>query len=124
MSHSIQYLAHLVQTKNALNRKRRRFYASMSEPRLRRRSNNTNYRSGPLRVYTKKEAMLGYRNAQAEMKAMTKHMRAVRTELNAKFEWSDGGSITTICLEGKRYSEKEMASLAASYKADAILLGD
>lgn len=53
--------------------------------------------------YSKVDAERGYRKAQAEMKAMTAHMRAVRKELDAYFIWGSGGQINAIVHDGKTY---------------------
>jgi hypothetical protein len=54
---------------------------------------------------------------------MTAHMRAVRTELGARFVWGCSGNITAIVHENKRYDSKDIARLSDWYLVDSILLG-
>ena len=118
------YLAHLVQTKNNLNRKRRRFW-NLAFTRQRFSTFSASWIEVKLpKAFTYKMAEQGYKLAKVEMKDMTKHMRATREEIDARFEWTCGSAISAILLDGKRYSEKEIAKLAECYLADKILLGD
>ncbi|CAM6003868.1 unnamed protein product [Sphagnum balticum] len=124
VNYGIQRLAHLVQTKNDLNRKRRRFYALLY-PRHKRELMSGHYiREDMHFAYSKMEAAAGYRKAKEDMKAMTAEMKEARKELNAKFIWSDHGAISAIVCGDHRYSPEEIARLAELYNADAILLGD
>lgn len=118
---SIHYLAHLVMVKNNLNRKRRRFWALMNPGHESVKVHPSDKRYDPKwdfqnqgyshdriprpmhKAYSKMEAELGYRKAQSDMKAMTKHMRKLREELGAKFIWGSGGQISGIKFEGKTY---------------------
>lgn len=118
----LYYLAHLVMVKNDLNRKRRRFYALMNPGResvlvhpadekhydpkwdFQNRGYSFTHLPKPMhKAYSKMEAERGYRKAQRDMKAMTKHMRQVREELGAQFVWGSGGQIMGIKHEGKAY---------------------
>ncbi len=128
------YLAHLVQVKNNLNRERRRF-AEIINPSRRCYLNGKRvptfemWRNNAVCVraihkgFSKRAAQRGYKNAQKEMKAMTAHMREVRTELGARFMWGWSSNIQAIILENKRYNAKDIARLADWYLADSILLG-
>lgn len=126
------YLAHLVQTKNDLNRKRRRFWnlAFNTHRYYQQRyvdGSRGNFRCVEVKLpkaFTKATAQQGYILAKMEMKAMTALMRKTRKEFDARFEWSDHGAIRAIHLCGKRYNEAEIAKLAECYNADKILLGD
>ncbi len=62
------------------------------------------------KAYSKMEAEAGYKQAQSEMKAMTKHMRKVRTELGARFRWGDSGNIQAIEFEGKTYHARALVT--------------
>ena len=119
MNYGIQYLCHLVQTKNDLNRRRRRFY-SIVNPRY-------ELKDKPMRkVYHEHPefAEKMYKQPQKEMKAMTATMRAARKELNAWFKWGYSHNILWIDIGESRYDVDQIARLAELYKADAILLGD
>jgi hypothetical protein len=128
MGHSLQYLAYLVHTKNNLNRKRRRFSAIMNnrtgheydfKNNLFKRGRYIRHKS-----FTKKFAVQMYKQCKRDMKAMTKEMRTIRTEIGARFAWSDHGAISWIVLENKKYLPKEIERLAECYLADEILLAD
>ena len=123
--YSLYYLAYLVQTKNDLNRKRRRFHALMNpgtelfklHPHDKRVGSKAAWKAydGDWYCYSQKkqmhpayshiEAHQGYLNAQKEMRAMTKHMRAVCKDLGAKLMWGSGGQIYGIKHENKVYKE-------------------
>ena len=75
MNYGIQYLCHLVQRKNDLNRKRRRFYALM---RTKRKYLGQDAKGqymyadyAPHKSFSPEFASLMYHNTQIEMKAMT-----------------------------------------------------
>jgi hypothetical protein len=130
MNYALQHLAHLVQVKNDLNRKRRRFYY-IANPRdhikLEYTSSGPCYRHTKGQVhyaYSKMEAIEGYENAKREMKAMTPLMREVRLSTGARLCWTDGGSICAIECGDEKYYLPEIARMADLYKADHILLGD
>ena len=128
MNYGIQYLCHLVQTKNDLNRKRRRFY-SILNVRTKYLGQDANGKAmiaeyAMHMAYTREMAEAGYRQAQADMKAMTPEMRVARKEINARFVWSDHGAISHIECGEQKYYPEQIARLAELYKADAILLGD
>jgi len=127
------YLAHLVQTKNDLNRKRRRFW-NLAFVKRRfywevPRTSNSGSRIACKEVklpkaYTYESAKQGYKQAKLEMKEMTQQMREVRKEIGARFHWDANGAINSIELDNKRYYKQEITRLAECYLADAILLGD
>jgi hypothetical protein len=71
----------------------------------------------------RKSAKKDYIRLKKEMKRMTAHMRAVRTELGARLQWGCSGNIQYIILENKRYNAKEIAHLSDCYLVDSILLG-
>lgn len=127
--YSLQYLAHLVLTKNELNRRRRRFY-SLINVRTKWIGYDANhkpmiaeYARHP--AYTAEEASQGYNKACADMRAMTAHMRDVRKALGAKFKWAYAGwHVERIEMEGKRYNLDEIRELAKHYVVDSILLGE
>ena len=125
----LYYLAHLVQTKNDLNRRRRRFYAianGLMHRAWRGRScpDSSGVHYKPHKSFPRKYAQAMYKQTKEEMKAMTAHMRATRTEIKAEFEWTNHGAIHSIKLDNKRYLAKEIARLAECYLADKILLGE
>jgi len=130
MNYALQRLAHLVQIKNELNRKRRRFYY-IANPRnhtkLQHASSGPWYKHAKAQIhyaYSKMEAIAGYENAKRKMKAMTPLMREVRLSTGARLCWTDGGSICAIDCGDKRYHLGEIARMAELYEADRILLGD
>jgi hypothetical protein len=131
------YMFHLVQTKNDLNRKRRRFHAIMRgihhyiqlHERDRRAEKVKDHGWGKYitlvtmhPAYSKMQAKRGYERTKQEMKSMTEHMREVRKCLKAKYIWDDRGAIHSVVVEGKRYYEKDIKRLALSYIAESILL--
>lgn len=140
MNYSLYYLAHLVCIKNELNRKRRRFYTLMSEPRWRTRGKGPDreaYQEKRHPAYTKERAKLGYEMAKLQMKAMTRLIREVRLNLGARLMWGDSGNIQAIKHEGKTYNARapirhemgfmvytgpnEIAALAEHHKVEEIL---
>ena len=150
MNYGIQYLCHLVQTKNDLNRKRRRFYnlinpghksyklAADDRTRLKKLkqaekkgiaewSHTYDWLRVPNSIpcaYTKAYVQSAYKKAQREMKAMTPEMRRVRKVIGARFRWGDSGNIQSVECGEQTFYPKDIARLAELYKADAILLGD
>lgn len=144
MNYGIQYLCHLVQTKNDLNRRRRRFCALMStgterfalhegDPRVKAGKTYKAYNADhhwffmpkPMHVaYSKKECERGYRQAQLDMKAMTPEMRRARKEINARFRWSDHGAISWIEVGNEKLYPEQIKRFAELYQADKILLGE
>jgi len=129
MNYGIQYLCYLVQTKNDLNRKRRRFY-SILNVRTKYLGQDAN---GKVMIadyamhmaYTREIAEAGYVQAQAAMKAMTPEIRKARKEINARFRWAFGGwYVKNIKCGEQTFDALDIAKLAELYKADAILLGD
>ena len=133
------YLMHLVQTKNDLNRKRRRFYSIMSgnkcyirlhekDKRYEKSRDWANYGHHIVVVdfhpaFSKVDAKRGYEQAKKDMKAMTKHMKEVRKALGAKYFWDWRGAIAGVRYEGNYYNEKQIAVYAMKYRAESILLG-
>jgi hypothetical protein len=135
---NLLYLMHLVQMKNDLNRKRRRFYhiwrGTQSYVRLhqedKRYRKEKDYGYGQHMcieshhpAFSKMEGKRGYEKAKKDMKAMTKHMREVRLAVGATYCWDDRGAIRHVLHEGKYYSETEIALLALKYRAENILMG-
>lgn len=144
----IQYLCHLVQVKNDINRRRRRFYALLNpgtksyklaaddQTRIKmqakmEKANKLEWThlwqwvsvprpSHP--AYSRMDAHKGYYQAQREMKSMTSYMRRIRTELGARFIWNDGGLITHVKFEGKTYDAKAILAMANQYRADSVIL--
>ena len=130
MKYGIQYLCHLVETKNSLNRRRRRFRA------IARPSSRHVFKLSPMfgdhweelppkpehKTISFKYAEKMYRITQLEMISMTKEMRALRTELGVKFNWTDRGTIGSIKFEGTKLDLPMIALLARDYRADSILL--
>jgi len=132
MNHQLCYLALLCQQKNDLNRRRRRFHAL--RPKTKWLGYDANQKPmyaeyAPHRAYTLEEIYAGYTKAQSDMKAMTKHMRAVQKLAGATLHWGDSGQIQAIVLNGEGYYRdrciypKQWARLIDLYKADDILLG-
>ena len=134
MNHQLCYLAVLAQKKNDINRRRRRFY-SLIERKTKYLGRDA--RGEPMiakhprhKSYTKRAAIKGYRQAQADMKAMTKEMREVRKLAGARLHWGDSGNIQAIVVNGEGpYRDhciypKQWQRLIDLYNADKILLGD
>jgi hypothetical protein len=145
MNYGIQYLCYLVQKKNDLNRKRRRYYYAIN-PGLRKqyipnaRVENTGdfeLNSSECNVFvyvprrrkrgsvTKRQAKKLYKQTQKEMKSMTPEMRKVRKEINARLVWSAHGAIKGIYVgDNEYYDYAVVARYSDLWEADAILLGD
>jgi hypothetical protein len=136
---NLGYMMHLIQTKNDLNRKRRRFYAIMHGRKeyIRLHEQDKRYRkekdycNGHIitvvhfhPAYSKVEGKRGYQQTKEAMKAMTKHMKEVRIALRAKYHWDCRGAIHSVSYEGVRYHEKDIARLAKHYRAEKILVGE
>jgi hypothetical protein len=117
----LYYLAYLVQTKNDLNRKRRRFYV-LKQRKCSWAYNNS--RKKPHKSFPFWYAEKMYTQSQDEMKAMTPEMRRVRVEIRAKFVWGSGGEIQYIKLDNKCYYPNDIRRLADCYLADEVLLGN
>ncbi len=130
MNYGIQYLAHLVQIKNDLNRKRRRLY-HLAWPTAKYKVKEYNIWETQVEIkpkrhktFTKTYAKKMYKLTQLEMKAMTAEMSRARKEINARLVWTSHGAISAIECGEQRYDIKIIARLAELYKADAIFLGD
>lgn len=132
------YLMHLVQTKNDLNRRRRRFYHIMRgrvehvklDKEDRRYNPKKDYGYGMWYstkhshpAYSHIEGKRGYEKAKRDMKAMTKHMREVRTALGVKFNWDSRGAIHSVRYEGKIIREEAINVYATIHRANNVLLG-
>ena len=149
--YSIQYLCNLVEQKNELNRKRRRFWhlKRLETERIRVEKDSETYKSlrrlgakmidawsqtdfsneviafvaKPLHpAFSLKYAEDMYWKTCARMRRMTKHMRKVRTELSARFTWSDSWSILEVKHEGRTYKAADIKRLANEYWAEQALL--
>lgn len=132
-------MMHLIQTKNDLNRKRRRFYSIMSgrrdyvriHPEDKKYKKEKDYGWGHMMTvihshpaYSKSDGKRGYEKTKQEMKAMTKLMREVRKELEAQYHWDNRGAIHSVSYRGVRYYEQDIARLAKHYRAEQILMGE
>lgn len=115
MNYGIELLCHLVQTKNDINRKRRRFYAMIRS--------NTYGESNPHKSYTVDSAREGYIKAKAEMRAMTPAIKLACKEINAHLVWSDHGAIDCIDIGNLTLRPWQIKEYAELYQADEILLG-
>jgi len=124
MNYGIQYLAHLVQIKNDLNRKRRRFYHLANPSARNDRQRQYGTRSLPHKSFSREYAKEMYKLAKLEMKAMTPEMRRARKEINASLTWTSHGAIGYIIYNDQRYTMREVARFAELWRADAILLGE
>jgi len=110
---NINELIMLVQKKNDLNRRRRRFYYRMSEE----------YIKSQYPTHKQKAFHLnGYIKAQNDMKAMTKMMRKARTEIDAKFVWNDGGMISDVIYQEKYINHSEYKRYVDAHCVETILL--
>jgi hypothetical protein len=115
----MQRLLALCHVKNELNKRRRRFwYYANPKPIWDREpwSDEPCYVKPKRKHISIKEAKIGYRKAQREMKQMTTEMRALREQCGAKFIWNDNGAIeavrwsdrTVTYKHFKKYHEMEM----------------
>ena len=128
MNYGIQRLCHLVQVKNDLNRKRRRFYeiAHPRSTRLPGRGPRYEYKDGQIHfAYSKMEAIKGYEQTKLQMKAMTAEMRTLRKDIGAELRWTDGGAISHIFYQGDHIKAGSdfFNQMIELYHADGILLG-
>lgn len=152
MNSGLHYVAHLVQTKNDLNRKRRRFYSLMNPKKKHYKLASDDktfqarceewFKLNPGRemphyeanflahLYVQKfhpsfpesYARQMYCRTQCEMKAMTREMRRARKEAGVAYVWSDHGAIHAIRM-GRRYIyAEEIKQLATEWRVDKILL--
>jgi hypothetical protein len=122
----LYYLAHLVSTKNNINRRRRRFWHLMPKTKWIGQDANKQWMTvtyASPRPYAEGEAALGYANAKAEMKAMTPHMCEVRKEIGARTIWDSSGNIWAIKHEGKTYRAAEIEQMADWYLVEQAHLG-
>jgi len=138
---NLYYLAHLVEVKNGINRRRRRFYNLMNPGTEHIKLRDDDARAIKYReeyklkhpdfaydfpvhhvypktmhpAYSLMDAKAGYLQAQQEMKSMTAYMRRIRTELGASFIWGDSGNIIAIKHEGKTYWARSLITKRCSY---------
>ena len=87
------HLINLVLEKNAINRRRRRFWHRMDE--LYKASSNSVPRGRKEKV-AYADALAGYNRAKIDGKKFGKRLRYVREAYGAKFYWNDGGAIMGI----------------------------
>jgi hypothetical protein len=92
-----QRLLALCYIKNELNRRRRRFYYYI----------NDCGRGAKKKHISKKDASIGYRKTQREMKAMTAEMRALCSESGAHLNWNDCWGITSVVWSSHHVSAKD-----------------
>lgn len=137
MNYALQYLCHLVQVKNEINRKRRRAYNwAFTTHRYYTKYKPDDAYGYPIRVssrrvevklpkaFTREDMRRAYENAKVEMKAMTMEMSKVRKDAGARLIWGDSHNIQAIQYGGRILELEEIARLAELYKADKILLGE
>ena len=125
MNYVLQHLAHLVQIKNELNRKRRRFYHLYhDEIRCTKAGGAIYYKRKTHKSFSYKYARAMYNKTKQEMKSMTQEMRETRKLIDASLVWSSWGEILAIRHGDHWYRRLEIEFLAEQYKADKILLGD
>lgn len=134
------YLMYLVQTKNELNLKRRRFLKIFNGNRTQIRLHESDKQYDEALgikswfgyritvetrhfAYSKLDGKRGYEKAKRDMKAMTKHMKEVCKVVGAKYIWDSNGSIHYVQYEGQRYDKKQIAKYAKQYMAENILIG-
>ncbi len=118
---SVEKLVFLVNMKNDLNRKRRRFYYYKRRDPI--------YKDRKPSHISSQEGEDGYQLAKREMKAMTAEIRALRMELGARFVWDDNGRVAAIRF--KANSKIDMKGIYArdfkrwvdAYLVEGILLG-
>lgn len=128
MNYALQRLAHLIQVKNELNRKRRRFYCIANNRVLVDYDDHHHmsykWKYVKHKSFTKKFANTQYRLIQQQMKSMTPEMRELRKQCGASIIWGCSGNIQGIKISDKRYLLDHVSRLAELYHADKILLGD
>lgn len=112
---SAQHLLALCHMKNELNRRRRRFYG-IAHPRYPRKASD-------VPVDVKAYALAGYNQAKKDMKSMTQDMRSIRVAMNAKFIWSDHGSISACVVEGRIISHKDFKKYYEAEMFETTVLG-
>lgn len=106
---SLDKLIFLVNEKNDVNRRRRRFgYHARKSTTIREMAKN----------------WTSYCDAQDEMKTMTPTISALRKELGAKLVWNNGGMITSIYTNDMHIHYKEYKRYVMSYLAERELLGE
>lgn len=109
------YLAHI---KNAVNKKRRRFY-------MYRLHYHRNYYMKPTKTITEAYALKMYEAAKVENKSYTKEFTALRRQLNVKSIWSDSGGCNYLILEdGQKIHCKDFKKGHDDYIAETYLLRD
>ena len=115
---NITRLFYLAYTKNAVNRKRRRFYAYW----------HTGY-SGPLikptKSISKEYAAKMYEAAKTENKSYTSEFRSLRLKLKAKTVWGQSGNLLSIKLsDGTTVESKDFKKYHDDFIAEKYLLRD
>ena len=137
MNYALQYLCHMVQVKNEINRKRRRAwnwaftthrwyndYAQNLEYGYLTRTSSRRVEVKLPKAFTRAEMKMAYEKAKEEMKAMTKEMSKVRKDAGARLIWGTNGNIQGVMYGNKYLTLPEVARLAELYNADKILLGE
>ena len=130
MNYALQHLAHLVQVKNELNRKRRRFYCINNNFKRIDVSVTTTpsyrweYKYVKHKAFTRTFAKKQYKLAQKQMKEMTAKMKELKKHCGAKLVWGGSGNIKAIRVGDDWYELKDIARQAELYTVDRILLGD
>jgi hypothetical protein len=107
---SIERLVYLVDLKNQVNNKRRRFFKMTVHPNI--------------AIHDRYYAIERYELAKKEMKAMTEVISRVKKSLGARFQWNGGGMVTDIHLPDQpSINYVFFKKYINSYKAERILLG-
>ena len=107
----INELIVMVQKKNDLNRKRRRFYYLKTNIKATSPEDRQMYEEG-------------YWQAQKAMRAMTASMREARTQIDANFYWDSSGMIEAIKYQGERIEHRDYKRYIDAHYIETILLGD
>lgn len=108
---SLYQLIYLVEKKNEVNRRRRRFWHRIQDAR----------KSGDKLAVA--FAVNGYLEARKEKRSMTRPISNIRRELKAKIVWNAGGMMTHVLYEGQRIHYKEFKKYAQHFIADQVILG-
>mgnify|MGYP001764138597 CR=1 FL=1 len=114
---SIAYACYLVNKKNELNKKRRRFYNLIRQSYFANR--DSYYKHGDLKFYTDK-----YEECKMEMRRMTKEMSGLRKKLDISYCWNAGGSITHIYIKHSKslLDNKAIVDNAISFQLENAIL--
>ena len=123
----INQLVYMVELKNDINRKRRRFYYWGGDRKRSARSTITNkwyvYQPKSLNHIGKTSAWKGYMAAQTEGKKFMPQLRAACKELGVKLRWGDSGNIQAIYYNGETIEAHKFGRYIINFYTEAFLLG-